>query len=71
MTDVTVEVVVCAPFREREFLLLKRAPPKSSSGKWEFPGGRIEEAEDAEAAAVRELREEIGIQADPVRGGRS
>ena len=71
MTDVKGEVVVCAPFRDREFLLLKRAPHKSSNGKWEFPGGRIEEDEDAEAAAVRELREEIGIQADPVRGGES
>lgn len=69
MTEIKGEVVVCTPFRDGEFLLLKRAPHKSSNGKWEFPGGRIEENEDARAAAVRELRKETGIQAEAVRGG--
>ena len=31
-----------------------------ASGKWEFPGGHIEEGEDAYAAAVREWEEETG-----------
>ncbi|MQY09038.1 NUDIX hydrolase [Actinomadura macrotermitis] len=34
---------------------------------WEIPGGRVEEGEDPATAAVRELLEETGFQAGPVR----
>ena len=52
--------VVC--FRGDDVLLIKRgAPPRA--GEWSLPGGRIEFGERAADAALRELREETGWQA--------
>ena len=45
----------------RRVLLAKRPSNKHQGGKWEFPGGKIEEYESAEEALIRECREEIGI----------
>jgi 8-oxo-dGTP diphosphatase len=42
-------------------LLTSRPPGKSMAGQWEFPGGKMAEGETPEAALVRELNEELGI----------
>ncbi|MGZ8347198.1 MAG: (deoxy)nucleoside triphosphate pyrophosphohydrolase [Allosphingosinicella sp.] len=46
----------------RRVLLQQRAPRRAMAGLWEFPGGKVEPDELPEAALVRELREELGIE---------
>lgn len=51
-------------------LLLKRAETHTTNpGKWCFVTGYVEEGEAPHAAAIRELREELGVEAEPTREG--
>ncbi len=53
--------VVC--LRGREVLLIRRGSAPRL-GEWSLPGGRIEWGETAAAAALRELAEETGVEAE-------
>ena len=47
--------------RDGRVLLAQRPDGKAMAGLWEFPGGKIESGETPEAALIRELHEELGI----------
>ncbi|NBW09380.1 MAG: NUDIX domain-containing protein [Caulobacteraceae bacterium] len=53
--------VVC--IRGDDVLLIRRGKPPRA-GEWSLPGGRIEPGERALDAALRELREETGVEAE-------
>lgn len=42
-------------------LIARRPEGKAMAGLWEFPGGKVHEGETPEAALVREVHEELGI----------
>jgi len=56
-------VVACALVdADRRVLIAQRPQGKQLAGLWEFPGGKLEAGESPEAALIRELREELGIE---------
>ena len=48
--------------REGRLLIQQRRPGTPRAGQWDFPGGKLEQGEEAEAALSRELMEELGIE---------
>src|SRR6185369_5089789 len=57
-----VHVVGAAIVRDGRCLAAQRGPGMRLPGKWEFPGGKVEDGEDPRAALVREVREELGLE---------
>ena len=67
----SVRLVVAAVVEDGggRFLVARRPAGSHLAGLWEFPGGRVEPGEEPAAALVRELREELGVEAvagDPI-----
>ena len=53
-------VVGVALVHDGRVLAARRCYPAETAGLWEFPGGKVDDGETAEAAAVREIAEELG-----------
>lgn len=45
------------------YLLMKRAPHKGNGGMWEFPGGKVDPGESLQQAVIREIKEELNLNA--------
>lgn len=57
-----MKVAVAVITNENKEILITRRPLTSPhGGYWEFPGGKLMPSEGADAALVREIKEEIGI----------
>lgn len=66
LTGAAVAFTVIPHEGEAGFLLTRRAAGLARhSGQWALPGGRIDEDETPEEAALRELEEELGLRLSP------
>lgn len=53
-------ILVC----DGKFWMSQRVNTRNFAGKWQFPGGKLEENENPIDGALRELREETGLNID-------
>lgn len=66
MTDRPKLAALAVLLHDGKALLARRRNPPDA-GLWGFPGGHVERGETALTAAARELREETGVVAEPLR----
>ena len=59
-------MVAGAVLRPGRLLAARRSAPPELAGRWELPGGKVEPGESPRQALVRELREELGIETEPL-----
>ncbi|WP_250458538.1 8-oxo-dGTP diphosphatase MutT [Microbulbifer litoralis] len=58
-----IHVAVGVVVREDGRILIARRPDHlHMGGRWEFPGGKVEEGETVQQALARELREEVALE---------
>lgn len=59
----TIKVAAAVIKNDKDMILCAlRSPTMSLANLWEFPGGKLEEGENAREALVREIHEELGCQ---------
>jgi 8-oxo-dGTP diphosphatase len=66
LTKPRLRVVAAALFdADHRVLIAERPAGKHMAGWWEFPGGKVGSNESDAQALIRELHEELGIDAEP------
>ena len=66
LPDRPIAATIAIVIRAGKVLLVRRANPPDA-GRWGFPGGKIERGETLHQAALRELKEETGVDATAIR----
>jgi 8-oxo-dGTP pyrophosphatase MutT (NUDIX family) len=61
------EAIVAVVISSDQFLVIRRAGSVADGGKWGAISGKMEIGESQEAAVVREVQEEVGLEIRPVR----
>ena len=62
-----IEVACAIIFNEDKILVTQRSEKMSLPLKWEFPGGKVEENENAENCILREIKEELNLDIEIVK----
>ena len=57
-------IAVGVVFKKERVLITRRKADGLLGGLWEFPGGRINDGESAQAACIREIKEEVNLDVD-------
>ncbi len=63
MTEQQTISIAIVQNEQKQLLISRRQQGKHLAGKWEFPGGKVEQGESLEGAMLRELKEEVGLSA--------
>ena len=56
-----LEVTAAIIHNEGKYLIAQRPYDKSLGGKWEFPGGKVQDGETLEHCLIREIQEELEL----------
>lgn len=56
-----IEVTAAILEKGGKILIAQRGPTSHQAGKWEFPGGKVEDGETPEECLIREMMEEFNI----------
>ena len=59
-----VKVVAGVAKTGKKYLVTKRPFHKQFGGKWEFPGGKLEQGESNKEGLIREFKEELSLDID-------
>lgn len=62
-----LHVVAGLLIEEGKIFIAQRKDSDSSPGRWEFPGGKVEDGELPREALIREWEEELGVQIEVLR----